>query len=155
MVAVYFGFFHARLGFARWDPSAELVVGVGVTTVGWLVVTFLTPPVNTETLRDFHAKIRPLGKGWDAVVPTSGGAGPNASVQYASGDSGSGDSGSGGEIAAGLLAWFLGCVMVYGALFGTGFLLYGNLVAGVAGLVVAALAGGGVLKLLPRVGFLT
>ncbi len=147
VVAVYFGFFHTRLGFARWDPSAELVVGVAVTTVGWLVVTFLTSPVDTETLRDFHAKIRPLGKGWDAVVPHTDGAGADGT--------GESDSGSGGEFAAGLLSWFLGCVMVYAALFGTGFLLYGNVAWGLIGVIVAAVAGWGVLKLLPRVGFLT
>ena len=45
--------------------------------------------------------------------------------------------------------------MVYAALFGTGFLLYGNMVWGLAGLILAAVAGWGVLKLLPRVGFLT
>ena len=147
VVAVYFGFFHTRLGFARWDPSTELVVGVAVTTVGWLVITFLTPPVNTETLRDFHAKIRPLGRGWDAVVPRT-----HSTERDGSGELGSG---SGGEFAAGLLSWFLGCVMVYAALFGTGFLLYGNVVAGIIGLIAATGAGWGVLKLLPRVGFLT
>ena len=149
VVAVYFGFFHTRLGFARWDPSAELVVGVAVTTVGWLVVTFLTSPVDTETLRDFHAKIRPLGRGWDAVVPRTHGP-----AQDSPGDSDSG-TGPGGELTAGLLSWFLGCVMVYAALFGTGFLLYGNVAGGLIGVVVAAVAGWGVLKLLPRVGFLT
>ena len=154
VVAVYFGFFHTRLGFERWDPSAELVVGVAVTTVGWIVVTLLTPPVDTDTLRDFHAKIRPLGRGWDAVVPLADGIGPAGSGE---GDTGSDerDSSSGGELAAGLLSWFLGCVMVYAALFGTGFLLYGNVAWGIIGLIVAALAGRAVLKLLPRVGFLT
>ncbi len=147
VVAVYFGFFHTELGFARWDPSAELVVGVAVTTVGWFVVTFLTPSVDTQTLRDFHAKIRPLGQGWDAVVPRTGG--PDRD------ESGDLESGSGGELAAGLLSWFLGCVLVYAALFGTGFLLYGNVAGGMIGLIVAAGAGWGVLKLLPRVGFLT
>ena len=148
-VAVYFGFVHTRLGFAEWEPSAELVVGVAITTVGWLAVTFLTPPVDTETLRDFHAKIRPLGRGWDAVVESADGA-----IRDSSGAGESG-SNSGGELAAGLLAWFLGCVMVYGALFGMGFLLYGNVASGSIGLIVAAAAGRGVLKLLPRIGFLT
>ena len=140
VVAVYFGFVHTRLGFASWNPSAELVVGVAVTTVGWLVVTFLTPPVDTEKLRDFHAKIRPLGKGWDAVVRRT--------------DSPAQD-GPGGEFAAGLLSWFLGCVMVYAALFGTGYLLYGNVALGLIVLIVAVVAGWGVMKLLPRVGFLS
>tara|TARA_B100000809_G_scaffold260788_1_gene308372 strand:+ start:189 stop:1985 length:1797 start_codon:yes stop_codon:yes gene_type:complete len=145
LVAVYFGFLHTPLGFTRWDPSAELVVGVAVTTVGWLVVTFLTPPVDIETLKDFHTRIQPLGKGWEAVVPRKRGPAPDGDV----------DAGQGGELAAGLLSWFLGCVMVYAALFGTGFLLYGNMVWGLASLILAAVAGWGVLKLLPRVGFLT
>ena len=145
LVAVYFGFLHTPLGFTRWDPSAELVVGVAVTTVGWLVVTFLTPPVDTETLKDFHTRIQPLGKGWEAVVPRKRGPAQDGDV----------DTGQGGELAAGLLSWFLGCVMVYAALFGTGFLLYGNMVWGLAGLILTAVAGWGVLKLLPRVGFLT
>ncbi len=145
LVAVYFGFLHTPLGFTKWDPSAELVVGVAVTTVGWLVVTFLTPPVDTETLKDFHTRIQPLGKGWEAVVPRKRGPAQDGDV----------DTGQGGELATGLLSWFLGCVMVYAALFGTGFLLYGNMVWGLAGLILAAVAGWGVLKLLPRVGFLT
>jgi len=145
LVAVYFGFLHTPLGFTKWDPSAELVVGVAVTTVGWLVVTFLTPPVDTETLKDFHTRIQPLGKGWEAVVPRKRGPAQDGDV----------DTGQGGELAAGLLSWFLGCVMVYAVLFGTGFLLYGNMVWGLAGLILAAVAGWGVLKLLPRVGFLT
>ena len=145
LVAVYFGGLHTPLGFTKWDPSAELVVGVAVTTVGWLVVTFLTPPVDTETLKDFHTRIQPLGKGWEAVVPRKRGPAQDGDV----------DTGQGGELAAGLLSWFLGCVMVYAALFGTGFLLYGNMVWGLAGLILAAVAGWGVLKLLPRVGFLT
>jgi Na+/proline symporter len=149
VVAVYFGFFHTRLGFTKWDPSAELVVGVAVTTVGWLLVTFLTPPVDTEKLLDFHAKIQPLGRGWDAVVPRTHGP---AQDGPGGGDSGTGP---GGELAAGLLSWFLGCVTVYAALFGTGFLLYGNVAWGLIGVIVAAVAGWGVLKLLPRVGFLT
>ena len=119
-------------------------MGVAITTAGWVLVTFLTPPVETETLRDFHAKIRPLGRGWDAVVGRSG-----------SGETGEGGSESDGQLAAGLLAWFLGCVMVYGALFGTGFLLYGNMAWGLTSLIVAAVAGRGVLKLLPKVGFLS
>ena len=142
LVAIYFAFFHTRLGFEAWDPSSTLVMGVAITTVGWLAVTFMTPPVDTETLQAFYRDIRPLGRGWDAVVGDA-----SASERTdAQGD---------GELAAGLLSWFLGCTMVYGALFGTGFLLYGELASGAFGLIVAVSAGWGVFKLLPRVGFLT
>ena len=154
VVALYFAFLHTALGFASWNPSAELVVGVAITTVGWLVVTFLTPPVDTQTLRDFYAKIRPLGQGWEKVVGRADSTTGDGTDDRFSGQA-EGDQGSGGELAAGLLSWFLGCVMVYAALFGTGFLLYGDVVLGIVGLIMAAMAGWGVLKLLPRVGFLS
>jgi hypothetical protein len=57
-------------------------------------------------------------------------------------------------VTAAFLAWFLGCVVVYSALFGTGFLLYGRIAsAGVSGLVfVGSLVW--LSKTVPRVGFL-
>jgi len=116
-----------------WNPSLELVIGVAVTTVGWLTVTFLTPPDDPGILRAFHAKIRPIGPGWRAVV---GDTGPHP----------------GGSFATPLLAWFLGCVLVYATLFGTGLLLYGRPAAGIAALIVGAAATVAVLRLVPRVG---
>ncbi len=142
VVAVYFAFVHTWLGFEEWDPSTTLVLGVAITTVGWLTVTFMTPPVDTDTLRDFYRRIRPLGRGWDLVV----GDGDRSDRIYGKG---------GGELTEGLLSWFLGCIMVYGALFGTGFLLYGQLVPGMFSLIVAAVSGWGVFKMLPRVHFIS
>ena len=142
VVAVYFAFVHTWLGFEEWDPSTTLVLGVAITTVGWLTVTFMTPPVDTDTLRDFYRRIRPLGRGWDLVV----GDGDSSDRTYGKG---------GGELTEGLLSWFLGCIMVYGALFGTGFLLYGQLVPGIFSLIVAAVSGWGVFKMLPRVDFIS
>jgi hypothetical protein len=54
-------------------------------------------------------------------------------------------------VAAGFLGWFLGVATVYGTLFGTGFLLYGNPAPGLACLGLAAAAGLGIFRLLPRV----
>ena len=68
LVALYFAFVHTRLGFEAWEPSTTLVLGVAITTVGWLSVTFMTPPVDADTLRAFHRSIRPLGRGWEAIV---------------------------------------------------------------------------------------
>jgi Na+/proline symporter len=117
-----------------WDPSLQLVAGVLVTTVGWMTVTLLTPPAEPETLRSFHALIRPLGPGWR-------GAGFEP-VPATEDDS----------LSAAFLGWFLGCVVVYGALFGTGYALYGNGGLATVCLVAAALAAFGLMKTLPRVG---
>ncbi len=135
VVAVYFQFVHMRLGFEAWDPSLTLVVGVAITTVGWLVTTFLTQPADEATLRAFHAKIRPLGGGWRAVV-------------------GDQEQDSKESISAPLLGWFLGCVLVYGALFGTGMLLYGRMVAGSIAIIVAVGAAIGMFRLLPHIRFM-
>src|SRR5256886_460679 len=46
VVAVYFQFVHRALGLAPLAPTVQLVIGVAVTTAGWLAVTFLTPPTD-------------------------------------------------------------------------------------------------------------
>jgi SSS family solute:Na+ symporter len=135
-VAVYFQFVHGALGLPPMDASLQLVIGVAITTVGWITVTLLTPPAAEPTLRSFYAQLRPFGKGWRRVLalgPQDPGPDP-------------------GGVAAGFLGWFLGLAAVYGALFGTGFLLYGNLSTGLVCLAVAASAMGWIFRVLPKVG---
>ena len=93
LITAYLHFGHARLGFAPLHPTLALVVGVIVTTLGWLAVTLLTPPTDRAVLQSFYDKIRPAPAGWRRAVDTSGG-------EYA------------GNIAASFLAWFLGCLFV-------------------------------------------
>jgi Na+/proline symporter len=132
-VAVYFQFVHRALGFAPLHPSLELVIGVAITTVGWVLVTFLTQPTETATLQAFYDRIRPFGHGWRKVVRT----------KPIEDDS----------LAAAVACWFLGCVVVYSALFGTGFLLYGQAVVGGICVAVAVVAAFGLFRMLPRVTF--
>jgi SSS family solute:Na+ symporter len=136
LVAIYFELIHVRLGFQALDPSLKLVLGVAITTVGWLTVTFLTPPAGEETLRNFYLKIRPFGKGWRKVLNL----GPD--------DPGP----EKGGVAAGFMGWFLGMTAVYGALFGIGYILYGNVGLGLACLGLAGAAMVGVFRVLPKVG---
>ncbi len=135
LVAIYFAWVHGALGFAPLTGWQQLVVGVAVTTVGWVGVTLVTPPASRETLQGFYDKIQPLGKGWRRVVDV--GSGPRDAE----------------SITAAFLAWFLGCVLVYAALFATGYLLYGQVLAGVAALAISAAAGVWLFRLLPRLGF--
>lgn len=133
LVAIYFQFVHTALGFEAVDASLQLVLGVLVTSVGWVTVTFLTAPADAETLRSFHALIRPMGRGW---------AGAGLGLEPDDSDS----------PTAAFLAWFLGLTVVYGAIFGTGYLLYGQLMLAGVCLGTAAVATGFLLKTLPRVG---
>ena len=135
LVALYFQFGHEALGFTEVDPSLQLVLGVLITTVGWLTVTFLTPPTEPATLQSFHRLIRPMGNGW-------AGAGLGITEEERSAES----------IAAAFLAWFLGVTVVYGAVLGTGYLLYGQTVLAGVCLGAAIVASLALLKTLPRVG---
>ena len=143
-VAIYFsgGIDLAPLGISAgvawptpdWDPSLQLVAGVLVTTAGWMLVTLLTPPARPETLRAFHERIQPLGSGWQ-------GAGLDLTTDS-----------EGESLSAAFLSWFLACAVVYGALFATGYVLYGSLgTAAICG-GVAAISAVLLMRTLPRIG---
>ncbi len=134
VLAVYFQFVHTALGFAPIAPTLQLVIGVFVTTVGWLIVTFATPPTDRATLQTFYDRIRPMGPGWNGAVITR----PPT---------------PGESVTAAFLCWFLGVAVIYAALFGTGYLLYGNTLPAIVCLVVASAAAWGLFRALPRVGF--
>ncbi len=137
LVAVYLHLGHTRLGFAPIEPASALLVGVAVTTVTWLAVTFLTPPTDRAVLQAFYNKIRPAPAGWRHAVDTGGGTH------------------AGGDIAAAFLAWFLGCVAVYAALFATGYLLYGRVEIGLICAAIAVIAAYALSRVIPRIGFWT
>ena len=133
VVAIYFQFLHTALGFQAWDPSLQLVCGVVVTSIGWLSVTLMTPPVDRDTLRQFCHRIRPLGSGWRG-----------AGIEN--------DWNDGTEnLTAAFLSWFLACIAVYATLFATGYALYGRSGVALACFVVAILAVAGLLKTFNRV----
>ncbi|MGB5526189.1 MAG: sodium:solute symporter family protein [Gemmatimonadota bacterium] len=133
-VALWFQFGHEAVGLPAFHPSLQLVIGVALTTAVWLGVTFATAPTDTATLQDFYDRIRPFGRGWARVVQVD-------------------DTPARGSVTAALTCWLLGCVVVYAALFGTGYLLYGRPGLGALFLGTSALAALGLFRTLPRVGF--
>ncbi len=52
---------------ASGDYAFTMLVTVAVTTVVWLVVTFVTAPESDATLERFYRQVRPGGPGWRAV----------------------------------------------------------------------------------------
>jgi SSS family solute:Na+ symporter len=75
-----------------------------------------------------------MGPGWRAAVQTQPGH-------------------PGESLSAAFLCWFLGVAVIYAALFGTGYLLYGKTMPGIVCLVAAGAAAWGLFRALPRVGF--
>jgi Na+/proline symporter len=123
------------MGFGEW----KLVIGIVITTIGWILVTYLTPPVATATLRSFYRRVQPGGPGWKRVVREARAAGDAVDTEQ------------GWDVPVGIVCMMLGCLAVWGALFGIGSLLYGQALVATVLLIVAAAATGGIMKLVGRI----
>jgi hypothetical protein len=119
------GFFIAAKVGHPVDGVTALLTTIAITTIVWIAVTYLTPPVEERVLADFYAKVRPAGPGW-------------ARIRRLTGLPPSPDS-----LAMALLGWVLGVTSVYGALFAVGAFIYGRTSEGalLAGVAAAAVLG--------------
>lgn len=115
--------------FPSWSRFPMVVL---ITTVVWLVVTFLTPAEDQEVLRRFYRKTRPGGPGWRFVRNLARESGVELEPEDTK-----------WTVPSGILAMLLGCVLVYGAMFATGNWIYGNYT--LAGGLTLAVVGAGVL----------
>jgi Na+/proline symporter len=93
----------------------QLVIGIGITTLSWIIVTLLTKPAADEKLDSFYRLTRPGGPGWKKVVANSAKFGDQINSDKDS-----------ANLPLGILSMFVGCVAVYGLLFATGYWLYAN-----------------------------
>ncbi len=91
----------------------KLVIGVAITTVGWILVTLLTKPEEDAVLRKFYTQVKPHKGGWNPWLKKMPGLDHSVSP--------------GGGLLPELGAMILGCLMVYGFLFGLGYWIYGEL----------------------------
>jgi Na+/proline symporter len=119
VVAGYFTFVHDGLNLVELAAHEKLIWGSLLTTLVWVVATYVTPPESDKTLRAFVEKVNPGGPGWkrwataDAAAPW--------------------------PVPRGILSMVLGCTGVYAALIATGSWLYGD--ASTATILVVAAAG--------------
>ena len=93
-----------------------------ITTVVWLVVTFLTPAEDKEVLLSFYKKTVPGGPGWKAIVG-------NEQIKN-----------EGWSVPSGILAMLLALAMIYSMLFATGYFIYGNLLLAGILMLIALIA---------------
>ena len=127
-VAIWFQVVHEALGLQLPSSAAQLLAGVAVTTAAWLGVTMATRPTDPAVLQAFYSRVRPFARGWRRAVQTQ----PDAP----------------GSVTAALLAWILGCIAVYMALFGTGLALYGRTLQAAGCCVATVLAVFGLIRIL-------
>ena len=126
-VAIFFEVINPNVGWIDIPVEAsylKLVYSVSITTVGWLIVTFLTQPEKDEVLLSFYRKVQPASLGWKAVLDRF----PAEKQEK-------------GRLGMEIGLMLVGTIMVYAALFSTGFFIYGEIAQGViAGAI--AVAGG-------------
>ena len=88
---------------------------VGITTIIWIVVTYLTKPEDERVLFDFYKKTQPGGPGWKIILQSA-----ERQQQTIKTDTGQ------WSVPSGILAMLVGCILIYGVLFATGYWIYGE-----------------------------
>lgn len=119
ILALYFKLIHVKLGFDPIANDIQLVLGVAITTVSWVVVTLLTSPSDKSTLNEFYKITQPGGPGWNKVVSDAKGDGIDLDTQKRA-----------WNVPTGILCMLVGSVGIYGALFSTGYFIYGEYTEG-------------------------
>jgi Na+/proline symporter len=117
----------------------KLVLGILVTTIVWIAVTLLTKPEKDSVLREFYRKIQPGGPGWKQVVAKAAADGDPIDTE------------KGWDVPLGIICMMLGCAAIWGSLFATGNILYGNTAWGTTLAVVAVVAVVTLMKLVGRI----
>ena len=95
---------------------AEFPFVVAVTTILWLLITFITPSEDESVLRAFYKKTQPGGPGWAKIIDKA----QKDGVELL-------DYNETWSVPAGIVAMLLGCSMIYSIMFCTGYFIYGNL----------------------------
>jgi Na+/proline symporter len=116
------------------DFAHIILITVGVTSVIWLMTTFLTAPETDATLLGFYRRVRPSA-GWGPVARLA----PEVRVTN--------------DLGWNLIDWLCGCALIYGALFGIGRIILEDYRTGILYLGIAALAGGVIYRDLSRRGW--
>ncbi|MBP3693082.1 MAG: Na+:solute symporter [Thermoguttaceae bacterium] len=95
------------------NDSERLVWGVAITTVGWLIVTFLTPADDDETLFAFVRRTGASGPGWRKVYERAAAKGIDLRSEAEP-----------VNVPLGLLCSILGCSAIFSSLFAVGKWVY-------------------------------
>ena len=114
--------------FASLPDWQKLCGAVGVTTVGWIIVTFLTPPTEAQKLDQFYLRIKPQGPGWTKVLNRLKASGATGLEQQP------------GAIMAAFACLFSGCIGIYSLLFALGAYIKGDQMTAQLLICITALA---------------
>jgi solute:Na+ symporter, SSS family len=114
----------AVYGFEMESPMTLFPIVFG-TTIVWLIVTYLTKPVEEKKLVEFYKRTHPGGAGWKHIrklVPD---------IPYDK------------ELGRLFVNWFMGIILIYSFLFGIGKIIFAEYLLGIilliAGFIAAAI----------------
>ncbi|MCP3964937.1 MAG: Na+:solute symporter [Lentisphaerae bacterium] len=115
LCALYFQLIHSHVSSIVIPQWMTFLLGVIITTIAWVIVTFITRPTHKENLRKFCELTSPGGPGWKKVIQEAEKDG--AVIAFAH---------KAQNLPLGILCMFLGCLGVYSTLFATGYYIYGR-----------------------------
>ena len=124
IIAIYFELIYS----GSLEPYERMVIGVIITSIFWIGVTFLTRGTDNDTLVGFYKLIKPHSLGWKKIISDN--------PELRSISDGAGQL----RLSQEILLMFLGCLMVYCALFGTGYILYQQFTTGVIFFMVSIIS---------------
>ena len=120
--------------------AIQMLIIVPISTVVWVVVTFITEPVSTETLTKFYSKVKPSKIGWMLIA---------AEIKEESDDTNRQQTYAETRTPT-LVNWIVGVIFIYTFLFSIGKLLLGFTTLGLTFLLIAVISGYIMYKNLPR-----
>jgi len=118
------------LYFGKFDIAfpQTLFVIVPITTIAWLVTSFITKPVEEARLNDFYRKVHPGGIGWKKISDKLPDVKPDSGYAIL------------------FLDWGLGIILVYMFLFGIGKIILGDMLTGLIFCAIGCAAGWIILR---------
>jgi len=118
---------------AKWfdlpklSAAKQLIFGVGVTTIGWMIVAFVSKPTSKEKLKSFYKQVRPGGPGWKHIEEELLQEGEMKEKEV-------------WDVPEAIKAMIYSSIGVYGALFSFAYFLYANYSMGIIFVVVSVIA---------------
>ena len=123
--------------FPTW---AKLPIIVFITTLIWIIFTFITKPERQEVLIQFYKKTQPGGPGWVSVLEKDTSIDEEIMINNKN-----------WNVPSGILAMLLGCVLIYSCLFATGYWIYGDYTHAFIVTLLAIISGFSLKKLWRRI----